>query len=174
MKMLGRWDYSRPAPVYGTLASYERAAAWLDGVCPVVEDWGCGAAAAKPYFKKSRYVGVDGSGGHADVVADLREYTSAVDGILIRHVLEHNYDWPLVLENAIRSCRRLTIVFFLKLEDYTTVSSINPDGVPNLHVSRIVLEHMLGKSGMAFTTVTVPRNDTSPHKSEWLYLCGAR
>lgn len=172
MKMLGKWDYSVPPPMYGIKESYKRAAAWLDEICPVVEDWGCGAAAAKPFFKKSRYIGVDGSAGYADVIDDLRHRLSSVPGILLRHVLEHNYDWPLILENAIRSFQcRMSIVFFLALGEYTSLSSVNLDGVPNLHVSRIGLERSLGEAKIRYSVVELPRNDGTEHKAEWLWLC---
>lgn len=169
MLFRGEWDHASGAKApYGTVFSYRKAAEFLDGICPVVEDWGCGYAAAKPYFKRSRYVGVDGSASpYADKVADLLEYRSQADGILIRHVLEHNYDWPLILRNAVESFRRrMCLVFFLPLAPYTSMYAVNPSGVPNLHVGRIPLMGIL--AGLEVREETVPRNDSSPHKAEFM------
>lgn len=168
--MLGRWDYGPHAPVpkYGTAESYRAACEWLDALCETVEDWGCGTAAAKPYFKRAKYIGVDGSPGYADVIDDLRGRRSVADGILLRHVLEHNYDWPLVVVNAARSCRWLAIVFFLEPRRFTEVSSVSEGGIPNLHVSETLLCRVLDGEGFIGRSVTIPRDDGSPHKHEWV------
>lgn len=136
----GKWDYkaiTEPGR-YGDEPTYVKAAAWLDGCGPVVQDWGCGTGYARKFFTKSKYVGVDGSWSKfADIVADLRLHQAACDGIQLRHVLEHDYDWALILENAVKSfSKRLAIVFFLPLEPFTRVHSVEENGVPNLILSR--------------------------------------
>ncbi|MCI0546729.1 MAG: hypothetical protein L0027_05545 [Candidatus Rokubacteria bacterium] len=128
--MLGLWDYSNVAPgeKWGDDdVTYEKGMAFLAD-CPLVEDWGCGTAYAKR-FCQTIYRGVDGSRGpETDVVVDLREYRSQADGILLRHVLEHNHDWQKVLENAIASFRRkLVVVLFTPFQSATRVLRINPD-----------------------------------------------
>lgn len=96
--------------------SYVRAARFLDD--GDVEDWGCGSTYAKRFFK-SKYTGVDGAAGFADVVADLRTYTSHTSGILLRHVLEHNYEWEKILRNALASADKIALVIFTPFGEKT-------------------------------------------------------
>jgi len=96
---------------YGVEESYQVGMDWLKG-CDVVEDWGCGPAYSKTY-RNGKYVGIDGTEGFCDVVADLTVYTSSVEGIFMRHVLEHNTNWRPVLSNALKSfTKRMSLVFF--------------------------------------------------------------
>ena len=60
-------------------------------------------------------------GESVDVVADLRDYRSEVHGILMRHVIEHNYDWQKVLDNALASCSKLALVIFTPFASETHV-----------------------------------------------------
>lgn len=123
----GRWDpwyetISDQQP-YGASLTYATAAEFLSD-CEIVEDWGCGLG----WFRKLRpegYVGVDGScTPHADIVADLRQYRSDVDGIFMRHVLEHNHEWRVVLDNAVASfTHKMALVLFTPLLDTTRVIS---------------------------------------------------
>jgi hypothetical protein len=78
----------------------------------LVEDWGCGFCGFKDYITEhQRYRGIDGSSPHADVLTDLVRYKSDdADAILIRHVLEHNPDWRIILQNAVESTRRLLVL----------------------------------------------------------------
>lgn len=116
--MLGKWDkwYKNIDKMgsfrYGDTITYRLAADFMADVAEV-EDWGCGTGGFKRFYK-GKYIGVDGSTNpFVDKVADLREYKSNVDGIVMRHVLEHNYDWKLVLENAIASFnKKLCIILF--------------------------------------------------------------
>src|SRR5688572_4685695 len=106
MSNLGKWDEwygsSEVAEPFGDTQSYRIGADYLDD-CEIVEDWGCG----KGWFSKFRThncLGIDGSRSpFASRVVDLEEYTSSVDGIFMRHVLEHNYQWKKILRNAIES-----------------------------------------------------------------------
>jgi hypothetical protein len=36
-------------------------------------------------------------------VVDLAHYRSNVPGIFMRHILEHNYEWARILDNALAS-----------------------------------------------------------------------
>lgn len=133
--MLGLWDYSKASPdeKYGDDdVTYEKAMTFLSD-CAAVEDWGCGFGTAKK-FCKGTYRGVDGSKGPlTDLVVDLREHRSEVDGILIRHVLEHNHDWKKILENAIASFRKkLVIVLFTPLSSVTRQIATNWSNIPDL------------------------------------------
>lgn len=111
--MLGRWApwyAGGQRRAYGPIDSYLEAEAWLSGLS--VEDWGCGYARFKD-FHKGGYRGVDGTPGWADHVADLTTYRSSTDGLLLRHVLEHNHDWRSILTNALASfTKRLVLVVF--------------------------------------------------------------
>lgn len=114
---VGKWpEYANGEPrIYGRERSYVEAAAFLDLPGTTVEDWGCGWGHARRFFTRATYVGVDGSESkYCDVVDDLRTRVSTPDGILLRHVLEHNLMWQWVLQSAVRSNpKRLCIVFFL-------------------------------------------------------------
>jgi hypothetical protein len=116
---VGKWDTAYadastdPQP-YGASRSYELGAAALAD-CVTVEDWGCGLGWFKQFLPDTvTYVGVDGSASpHADVVDDLLTRQTTVEGIFMRHVLEHNYDWELVLDNALASFTgRMVLVVF--------------------------------------------------------------
>lgn len=102
----GRWDevYSKIDRKfkYGDNISYEIGASWLKS-CKNVEDWGCGGG----WFSEvcpTNVIGVDGSNSiFADRVCDLTQYTSNVEGIFMRHVLEHNIEWYKILKNLMSS-----------------------------------------------------------------------
>jgi len=61
-----------------------------------------------------KYIGIDGSDTpFASRIADLRTYRSKAEGILIRHVLEHNYDWEAILAGAVESFqKKLCLILF--------------------------------------------------------------
>lgn len=92
------------APGYGSIESYRLAAVFLED-CKEVEDWGCGFGTLGRFCLSPKYTGLDGSESPAaKAVIDLRTYTSDVDGILLRHVLEHNpTGWRQILVNALGS-----------------------------------------------------------------------
>jgi hypothetical protein len=124
---LGRWDpwYSRltpgvaPAP-YGASGSYQRGADWLAD-CARVEDWGCGTGWLRTLVPAQRYWGVDGTASpFADAVVDLAVYRSQVEGVFMRHVLEHNHDWQQVLDNAVASfTQRMVLILFTPMVERT-------------------------------------------------------
>lgn len=122
--MLGKWDewYKKINKMgsfrYGNTPSYQLAEDFLSGL--KVEDWGCGTGGFRRVHT-AEYIGIDGSKNpFVDVVVDLRHYRSKVPGIMMRHVLEHNYDWEKVLENAVRSFKkRMCIVIFTPFQERT-------------------------------------------------------
>ena len=120
LPMVGAWNYQNVETFhYGDDVSYRRGIAFLDGH-GTIEDWGCGFAHARTFVTRSPYVGVDGSSKWADKIADLRDYTSDVDCIFMRHILEHNVDWKRILANAIRSFKkRMVLVIFTPLSEMT-------------------------------------------------------
>ncbi len=112
--MLNRWApwYEAEGPNalgrnYGPTTTYTIAEDALRGLD--VEDWGCGFG----YFRtvhSGGYVGVDGTAGYCDVVADLTEYRSSSPGILLRGVLDHNAEWRKILTNALASFTEVLVV----------------------------------------------------------------
>jgi hypothetical protein len=128
----GAWDKHYVGLVerepYGDQESYEAAADWVRG-CTTIEDWGCGKGWLRQFCDPDAYVGVDGSKTpFADVITDLVEPRGAVEGIVLRHVLEHDYRWRDILQNAVDSfTKRLCIVLFTPLVDVTNVLQTEPD-----------------------------------------------
>ena len=123
--MLGKWNKwyknikTSGAFRYGNTITYKLSADFLKDMNEV-EDWGCGTGGFKRFYN-GKYVGIDGSGNpFVDKVVDLRGYKSNVDGIVMRHVLEHNYDWKEVLAGAVSSFKkRFCLVIFTPFMDKT-------------------------------------------------------
>ncbi len=151
MSNVGKWDrwYEGLSPDvpgsfrYAETVTYLMAAAFMVDV-EEVEDWGCGAGGFKRFFR-GRYIGVDGSATpYADKTADLCNYTSSVDGIVIRHVLEHNYNWISILKNAVLSFhQKLCLVLFTPFAEQTTEIAHNLGygvDVPDLSLPQALIE----------------------------------
>jgi hypothetical protein len=124
---VGKWDdVYRDVPedpsafLYGDTVTYERGAQALRE-CETVEDWGTGGGGFKRFRPDA--IGIDGSvTPHADKVVDLVYYRSEVDGIFMRHVLEHNREWKRILKNALESARKkLVVVLFTPLMEGHTI-----------------------------------------------------
>lgn len=131
---------------YGDTLTYKLGAKFLKE-CKVVEDWGTGAGGFKRFFPKA--IGVDGSDTpHADKkFVDLVNYTTSCDGIFMRHVLEHNYDWEKILFNSVNSATdKLCIVLFTPFLQNTKelkhCLNIGVD-VPDLSLSKIKFEEII-------------------------------
>jgi hypothetical protein len=147
---IGKWDKwwrreSASRTPVGDTESYEIGASFLDD-CQLVEDWGCGPG----WFasvRGGRCIGIDGSlSPTADRQADLVEYTSDVEGIFMRHVLEHNYEWRRILANALRSFRKkMVLAIFTPWSDDETkeIKFIEDVGVPHLSFRRADITDML-------------------------------
>jgi hypothetical protein len=107
--------------MFGT-ETYETPITWLLETCDSIEDWGCGMAWGQRYAL-GRYKGIDGSpdaAKYADEICDLRDYRSQVDGIFMRHILEHNWDWQIILGNVMGSFRkRFTLILFTPFSQFT-------------------------------------------------------
>lgn len=133
--ILGHWDYSKfeQPTSYGQDITYKKAMAFLDN-CNVVEDWGCGTTYAKTFRNGKKYIGIDGSRSKfADIIADLREYRSQADGIIMRHILEHNYEWRKVLTNAVSSFRnRMVLITFTPFVGETHQVAMNFANTPDI------------------------------------------
>jgi hypothetical protein len=132
--------------LYGDETTYHLAAQFLNDV-GTVEDWGCGAGGFRR-FCQTHYVGVDGSvSPFVDRVVDLETYRSEADGILLRHVLEHNYRWARVLDNALASFRsKLCVVLFTPFAPVTREIAYNEwIGVPDLSLAKADLVRRFGQ-----------------------------
>jgi len=129
---------------FGGDRSYRIAAAFLKG-CAIVQDWGCGACWLRQYVD-GEYLGIDGSGPHAQLWRDLVDYRSEAQGICLRHVLEHNDDWRIILANAVQSfTKRMVIVLSTPLSDNEVELSFDDRiGVPDIALCRGELIDMLG------------------------------
>ena len=113
---------------YGDDTSYEKAARFLAG--GPVEDWGGGPGYARRFFPQG-YRLIDGTPwDQVDAVADLTEYVSAVEGILLRHVLEHDLRWRLILQNALASADKVALVIFTPFSPETHVIAWNENVTP--------------------------------------------
>lgn len=161
MSNAGRWarwydKVRKPAP-YGDETTYALAATWL-GSCSTVQDWGCG----KGWFAHRhlpRAVGVDGTRSpYSDIVADLVDFRAdpQVDGILLRHVLEHDPDWDQILDNAIASARRrLFIAVFTPEAEGDEAEQIGWTAtlrVPDLALPWDVISERLEAAGFEIST----------------------
>lgn len=131
--MMNLWRFPEQPVSYGDDTTYLKAAEFLRG-CVTIEDWGCGAAYFKRFINGARYVGVDGSESKfCDRHVDLVDYCSDVEGILLRHVCEHNADWKRILENAVASfTKKLVIVIFTPFGSETQQIATNWSDIPDL------------------------------------------
>lgn len=162
MSNLGKWDRwhslvgEEPEP-FGLSVTYELGAEWL-AVCATVEDWGCGRGWMRRLIHADRYRGIDGSKTpFADVIADLATYRSQAGGVFIRHVLEHDYRWPAILDNALASAQeRLFLAVFTPLADQThQIAFADDPGVPDLAFRLDDLTGPVDAAGFAWTVETL-------------------
>lgn len=117
------WDRESVPPAYGT-ETYEKPLKWLLETCDSIEDWGCGYGYARRFVPQSQYFGVDGSpeaSPYADLICELQDRVTEVDGLFIRHILEHNLEWRGIMENAMQSfTKRFVLILFTPFAEMTT------------------------------------------------------
>lgn len=144
---LNKWnDWYKNLPdnpsafLYGDTISYKKAAEFLKD-CKEVEDWGCGGGGFLIYRPDA--IGVDGSDTKfaKKKFIDLKEYVNKCESIHMRHVLEHNYSWKEILNNALKSAKnKLVITMFIPLNNDES-KEINHNkkygvDVPDMSISR--------------------------------------
>jgi len=178
MSNLGRWAaWYTPgvtqAP-YGASPSYELAAEWLDGLH--IEDWGCGRGWLRHFVPPDRYTGVDGTESPwADVVDDLAVRVSDVDGIAIRHVLEHDQQWRTILVNACRSARRrIFLAVFTPAGRNEEIGRTAELDVPDLALSSVDIERVAVAAGWSIIrheTIDSPQTFYRAERCWWLERC---
>jgi len=180
MSMLYKWDYSKVGDVCYSDAkqeSYKKAAQFL---VDNVEDWGCGTGWAKRYFK--HYKGVDGAPSifvKQEDLVDLAEYTSDVENILMRQVLEFNWGWQKILENVKKSFReKFCLIVMTPLAKKTHFDSIDPvingtgeakeeNNTPNIYFNKQdILDYFPKSEGYKTKDELVKVKRVWPH--EWI------
>ena len=136
---LWKWYEGMTEPIaYGDDTTYKLGAEFLYD-CKTIEDWGCGTAYFSNFMhSKQYYKGIDGS--HSNFVSEIHDLTTYVslekpDGILMRHILEHNHDWKSILQNALLSFeKKFVLVLFTPLTTSPTkviVENVEPP-VPDI------------------------------------------
>jgi hypothetical protein len=131
---------------YGDTLTYELGANFLKD-CNTIEDWGTGAGGFKRYVPLA--IGVDGSNTpHAEKkFVDLTTYTTICDGIFMRHVLEHNYEWESILKNVISSAsKKVCIILWVPFAENTIEIYHSKDqgvDVPDLSLSKSRFEEIV-------------------------------
>lgn len=157
---VGKWtDWYAPVTdprPYADTVTYRMGAEWLAD-CATVEDWGCGMGWGRQFFRPDQYTGIDGTASpFADVVADLAVYRSSTEGIFMRHVLEHNWEWRSVLDNAVASFRgRMVLILFTPMGEVTQAVAPFDNGgvdVPNISFRNEDITERFGTS-FSFTDV---------------------
>jgi len=174
MTNLGKWnrwytDLDEPQS-YGSTETYQIGADFLAD-CDTIEDWGCGKGFMRTLVDPKRYRGIDGSKTRfADEVVDLVGYRSSVDGVFMRHVLEHDWRWAQILSNAVESAqRKLVLVLFTPMVDVTHEIAWNEDpGVPDISFALSDLEMFLER----FDVIEVQTLDSATqYGTETVLLC---
>lgn len=154
--------------------SYRIAGQYLSGP-GLVEDWGCGTTWARQYIG-APYRGVDGAWSKwADLVVDLGSYHSSPPKILMRHVLEHNKEWPKILLNMLDSFTdRACLILFVKPVDGEEVDvAPNPayPDIPTLAINGERLNNVLYDNNLDIKiTSNEITTDTAPQGWERIYF----
>lgn len=140
---------------YGDAATYAIGAALLKD-CATVEDWGTGMGGFHAPMRAANpdvdLVGVDGSETpFARVVTDLVHHKSRVEGIFMRHVLEHDPQWSSILDNALSSfTKRMVLVLFTPMQTETREIAWNGNGVPDIGFAEKDLIERFQNAGVKF------------------------
>ena len=151
--VIGKWDsYYKDWPKgtigrFGDSLTYQLAYQWLKD-CAFIEDWGCGRGFFQSLCNPGQCKGLDCScTPWADECVDLTIYKSKVPGIMMRGVLEHNYEWEKVLRNALASFTdRMVLVLFTPFKEKQTDVWPSPDG-PCFSFAKEQIDSILKTSG---------------------------
>ena len=171
---VGKWDswYAGMSDVrnYGDPGTYSLAAEFLTDV-DVVEDWGCGGGGFREYCKTG-YRGIDGTKNKfVDEVVDLCTYRSHAEGILVRHILEHNFEWKKILENALQSFqKKMCLILFTPFAEQTKQIFFWEElGVPDISFSKQELIDIVTQHGVKYHLFeNIPTS--SQYKVEHVFL----
>jgi glycosyltransferase involved in cell wall biosynthesis len=159
----------------GCDTTFKRAAAYLAGLGRV-EDWGCGTAYFKRFVPEGCYVGIDNDpSADSDLASDLASYTSTSDGIFLRHVLEHDLRWRIILSNALASFRRRMVLVvstpFVRatVENHRVQHPVASGSRPELHFCRGDLVRAL--HGISFRLEENVPTDSPFGREHIFYIC---
>ena len=128
--------YSGPVPTpKGDPKSYDMAAEIFDGI--KVEDWGCGEGYFKYLYGTSTLSVDDKDGAWTDKAVNFSSYTSQTPGILLRHMIEHRYDFRSIMANANKSFTEvLVLILFTPMDRKTRELAWNSgEGLPLISFS---------------------------------------
>lgn len=153
-----RWYNDAPARPYGSTLTYRLGYAFLQG-CSLIEDWGCGFGYFETLCRPRQCLGLDGSQtAAAGKIVDLVEYTSQVDGIFIRHVLEHDLRWEAILKNALTSFRqRMVLILFTPFaERMIVLRQSEYPAVPVIAFSKAGIEAIIAGAGCGHASAELP------------------
>lgn len=153
--VLGKWSgWKDTEPIQlGSLKSYQDMVTWLDGYGDIA-DWGGGTGFAQYFVKQSRYCVLDGSISKlSHVLIDLAHCDVSSECIMLRHVLEHNYNWQAILRNVVKNfTRRAAVAISTPLllgpttfdhEESGFLGSVG-ESVPVLHLCRFEVLSIIG------------------------------
>ena len=168
-----KWDafYEKIPTYHHAPESYIAAAKFLES-CTTVEDWGCGGGGFMKYRPDA--IGVDGSDTpHARKrFVDLTTYTTTCEGIHIRHVFEHNYEWAKILKNALTSAtKKIAITFFIPLAQTLFTSEIRNNAtiginVPDLRIAETEFKNILDRFTIANVQSVILENSATQYHTE--------
>ena len=154
--------------------SYVRAGLYLSGP-GLVEDWGCGTTYAHRFIG-APYRGLDGCMSRfADEQIDLSTYRSKVPKILMRHVLEHNWDWRDILENMLSSFTDCAVlILFLppgEKDENVSGPDLGPNAVwPGLRLCQDDLTKIMAAHSDIHVWAEDMTTDTPPFNYERIYF----
>lgn len=156
---------------YGDSNSYSIGAYYLSD-CNEVEDWGCGKGWLRSFFPETvSYIGLDGSHNKfVDKHVDLEAYKSNVEGVFMRHVLEHNYGWKNVLSNAVESFKKkMVLILFTPWSDEETkeIGFTDSVGVPDLSFNKDEIEEYFRELRFKYLEISSPETF---YGVEYIYL----
>lgn len=156
--LYGPWDYtnaSEPFP-YDDTVTYGLVGEWVSNRGQV-EDWGCGTAWMKSFIEGGPYRGLDGAPSRfCDEVVDLRTYRSSTPCAVMRHVLEHNWDWRDIAANFSDAWQdRAALVLFIPPQPEDLDVGGPEWKVPDLAIAGPDLYEIMGRHGTRIETTQI-------------------
>lgn len=168
-------DLEKPTMYPGDNESYILAGGFLAGD-EQVEEWGCATTWGRQFIP-APYRGVDGAQSEfADLITDLSEYRSTTPNALIRHVLEHNWNWRTILNNFLDSFqKRGVVVLFIPLGLYDINRSFEnrvgePPSPPGLQMDEASFLNMLNRRDISIVKDFELQNATPPFGYERVFF----
>jgi hypothetical protein len=170
---LGRWDtwytgLTLDTPqTYGDVCTYELGAQWLKD-CDPIYDLGCGKggfwSTTNAMGMSNMVLGVDGSNTpFAGRIVDLATFVDRpAPGVFMRHVIEHDYRWRDILDNAFALFTdRMVLVLFTPMQQETHEIDWHDDiGVPDIGFSAPELCRIFEDAGVQCCSFATYRTAT--------------